>query len=216
MARRDSSSRKGTDVNQNNSNSLPPRRAAEFDIYHELTQLQDLIYDSFHIPATPWTVIDEGKILDQLEIIEKSVPSAIDKAIGILEEEDKIITSAQDYAQQIIHAAEQKAAQILDETGIVQQAERQSIQIRQQVQQECEEVQEKTIIEIDQMRRSVHQEIEQLRHQTMRECDQIQNGADQYADAVLNHLEQQLSDMLKVVNNGRQQIHANYTPTNKK
>jgi hypothetical protein len=66
------------------------------------------------------------------------------------------------------------------------------------------------------MRRSVHQEIEQLRHQTMRECDQIQNGADQYADAVLNHLEQQLSDMLKVVINGRQQIHANYTPTNKK
>lgn len=212
MARRDSSNRKGTDVHQHNSSSVPTRRAAEFDIYHELTQLQDMIYDSFHIPATPWTLIDEGKILDQLETIEKSVPSAIDKAIGILEEEDKIITRAQDYAEQILRAAEQKAAQILDETGIIQQAERQALQIRQQVQQECEEVQEKTLIEIEQMRRAVHQEIEQMRHQTSQECEQVQNGADEYADAVLNHLEQQLTDMLKVVVNGRQQIRTNYSP----
>jgi cell division septum initiation protein DivIVA len=210
MARRDSSNRKGTDVNPNSSSSLPSRRAAEFDIYHELTQLQDLILDSFHVPGTPWTLIAEGKILDQLEIIEKSVPTAIDKAISILEEEDKIITRAQDYAAQIIQAAEHKAAQILDETGIIQQAERQALQIRQQVQQECTEIQDKTLIDLEQMRRSVEMEIEQLRHQTMQECNQIQNGADEYADAVLTHLEEQLTDMLKVVVNGRQQIHSNH------
>jgi hypothetical protein len=45
-----------------------------------------------------------------------------------------------------------------------------------------------------------------MRHMALEECEDIQNGADDYADAVLNSIEQQLSEMLRVIRNGRQQL----------
>lgn len=210
MARKNSSSRKGADSTNHNhsgySNGIEP------DVYQELAKLQEIIYESFHIPMTRWTVIDEGKVLDQLEMISDRVPEAINRALAILEKEQEIIADAEAYAQQMIQSAQQKANQILDQTGIVQQAEFQANQLRQQVQQECEAYQQQTLSEVEQMRRQMTQELDQIRQQALAECDAIQNDADQYADAVLIHLEEQLDDMLRVVRNGRNQIRQNSLP----
>ncbi|PSF32470.1 hypothetical protein C7H19_21475 [Aphanothece hegewaldii CCALA 016] len=210
MARKNTSSRKGADSTNHNHSGYSHK--IEPDVYQELARLQEMIYDSFHIPMTRWTVIDEGKILDQLELISDNVPEAINRAIAIIEKEQEIITDAEAYAQQIVQSAQQKASLILDQTGIVQQAEYQASQIREQVQLECEAYQQQTRSEVEQMRRSVTQELEQIRHQTFAECEAIQNDADQYADAVLIHLEEQLDDMLRVVRNGRAQIRQNSLP----
>jgi cell division septum initiation protein DivIVA len=211
MARKKTSSHKGTDsTNHHSQHSYG--RGIDPDIYQELARLQEMIYDSFHIPLTRWTVIDEGRILDQLELISDSVPEAINKALGILEREQEIMADADAYAQQMVQDAQQQAARILDQTGIVQQAEYQASQLRLQVQQECEAYQQQTLTEVDQLRRRMTQELEQIRQQALAECDEIQAGADQYADAVLTHLEDQLDDMLRVVRNGRDQIRQNSLP----
>jgi cell division septum initiation protein DivIVA len=210
MARKNSSSRKVADsTNQNHSGDS---HGIEPDVYMELAKLQEIIYESFHIPMTRWTMIDEGKVLDQLEMISDHVPEAINRALSILEKEQEIIADAEAYAQQMVQSAQQKANQILDQTGIVQQAEYQANQLRQQVQQECEAYQRQTIAEVEQMRYSMNQELNQIRQQALAECDAIQNDADQYADAVLIHLEKQLDDMLRVVRNGRDQIRQNSLP----
>jgi cell division septum initiation protein DivIVA len=179
----------------------------EFDIIEELERLQEIIItESSQIPLTPWRVMNENKLLDQIEIVSDSLPDSIQKAQALLEQKEDIILEAQQYAQQIIQSAQQRAAQLLDETGIIQHAEQQASQIRQQVQQECEALQTSTLTDIDQMRRSAHQELQQLRQQTLAECDAIQQGADEYADAALTDLEQKLGEMLSIVRNGRQQI----------
>lgn len=210
MARKNSSSRKGVDSTQHNHQGS--RHSIDSDVYQELARLQEMIYDSFHIPLTRWTVIDEGKILDQLELISDNVPEAINRALSIIEKEQEILTDAEAYAQQIVESAKQQASKILDHTGIVQQAEYQASQLRSQVQQECEAYQQQTLSEVDQMRRNMTQELERFRQQTLAECDAIQTDADQYADAVLIHLEEQLDDMLRVVRNGRDQIRQNSLP----
>lgn len=210
MARKNTFSRKGADSTPNNHQGSS--HSLESDIYPELERLQAMIYDSFHIPMTRWTVIDEGKILDQLELISDNVPEAINHALSILEKEQAILTDAEAYAQQIVESAKQQANKILDQTGIVQQAEYQANQLRLQVQQECEAYQQQTLSEVDQMRRSMTQELERIRQQALAECDAIQTDADQYADAVLIHLEEQLDDMLRVVRNGRAQIQQNNLP----
>lgn len=210
MARRDPSIRKRNDPNS--PNSLARGRIVDFDIYQELARLQEFIYESFHLPLTRWTVIDEGKLLDQLEIISESVPGTINRALAVVEKEQEILAEAQDYAQQILQSAQQRAAQILDETGIVQQAERQASQIRQQVHQECEVIQQTTLSEIDQMREMAAIELERMRQQALMDAEDIQGGADDYADAILTHLEQNLNDMLNVVRNGRQQVQRDDLP----
>ncbi len=204
MARRNSSS--NVSVNrQNNGNAS--HREVDFDIQQELARLQEMIYESFHIPVSRWTIIDEDKLLEQLEFIGTKIPEAIRKALGVLEQEQEIIADAEAYAQRIIQQAQQEAAQILDESGIIQQAQHEANQIRQQVQVECETIQGQTMAEIEQLRQVTTGEMQQLRQNSLAEAQQIQEGADEYADAVLTRLEQELGEMLGVVRNGRQQLY---------
>ena len=187
----------------------PKNRAAGFDVQQELNRVEEIILDSPRIPLTRLTLVEEDKLLNHLDFVRINLPDAFEKALDIIGHKQEILLEAEDYAQNIVEAAQKRAAQILDETGIIQQAEFEASQIRQQVQQECEAIQRKTIAEVEQMRTKAQQELQQLHQQTLAECAEIQNGADEYAEAVLSRIEQQLSDMLRVVGNGRQQLHNN-------
>lgn len=152
------------------------------------------------------TLIDEEALLDQLDLVRINLPQAFTEAVEIVRQKEEILLQAEEYAQDIIEEAQQRAAQIVDEMGIVRQAELEAGQIRASVQQEYEQIQQSTLAEIEQMRRQAHQEIEQLRQMALAECEDIQDGADEYADAVLSNIEQQLNQMLRVIRNGRQQL----------
>jgi F0F1-type ATP synthase membrane subunit b/b' len=188
-------------------NSPLNRRAGNFDIQAELNRLEEIILDSPRIPLTKRTLIDEEQLLDQLDLVRLHLPAAFEEAVALVRQKEEILLQAEEYAQDIIAAAQQRAAEILDELGIVRQAELEASQIRRQVQQECEQIQQSTLTEIEQLRRQARQEIEQLRRMALDECEDIQDGADEYADAVLSNIEQQLSDMLRIIRNGRQQLH---------
>ncbi len=189
------------------TNRTTPNREVDFDIQQELAHLQEIIYESFHIPVSRWTIIDEEKVLEQLEFIGTKIPEAIRKALRVLEQEQEILANAEAYAQRIIQQAQQEAEEILDESGIIQQAQHEANQIRQQVQNECEAIQAQTVAEIEQQRQVANGEMQQLYQKSLVEAQQIQEGADEYADAVLTRLEQELGEMLGVVRNGRQQLY---------
>ncbi len=195
-------------------NTMIRSRVVDFDIQQELAELQELIYESFHIPLSSWTVVDEGKLLDQIELISENLPEAIQKALAVLEREETIITEAEAYAQRIVQSAHQQAADILEQSGIIQQAEQQAQQIRFQVQQEAEALQRQTMSELEQIRQVTTQEVQQYRQQTVRECQEIQRDADKYADAVLSRLERDLGEMMRIVNNGRQRLYENAPSAN--
>ncbi len=204
MARRNSSP--NTSINRP-SNGTSSSGEADFDIQQELARLQEVIYESFHIPVSRWTIIDEDKVLEQLEFIGTKIPEAITKALQVLQQKQEILANAEAYAQRIIQEAQQEAAEILDESGIIQQAQHEANQIRQQVQSECEAIQAQTMADIEQQRQMANTEMEQLYQNSLAEAQQIQEGADEYADAVLTRLEQELGEMLGVVRNGRQQLY---------
>lgn len=187
----------------------PKNRVSGFDVQQELNRVEEIILDSPRIPLTRLTLVEEDKLLNHLDFVRINLPDAFEKALDIIGQKHEILLEAEDYAQNIVEAAQKRAAQILDETGIIQQAEFEASQIRQQVQQECEAIQRKTIAEVEQMRVTTQKELQQLHQQTLAECAEIQNGADEYAEAVLSRIERQLSDMLRVVRNGCQQLHNN-------
>jgi F0F1-type ATP synthase membrane subunit b/b' len=181
-------------------------RPGNFDIQAELNRLEEIIIYSPHVPLTKRNLVDEEQLLDQLDLVRIHLPAAFEEAVEVVRQKEALLLQAEEYAQDIIAAAQQRAAEILDELGIVRQAELEAAQIRRQVQQECEQIQQSTLAEIEQLRRQAHQEIEQLRRTALEECEDIQEGADEYADAVLSNIEQQLSDMLRIIRNGRQQL----------
>lgn len=213
MLRPDSSR---TDPPQREEANLPDESSTigggELDIQRELNRLEEMLFDSFHIPFTKRTIVDEDIFLSQLDLVRENLPDAFEKAEKIIREREEILIQAEDYAQEIMDGAERRAAQILDEMGIVQRAEMEAARIRQEVQQECEAIHDETMVEIDLLRRQAQQELAKMREQALAEYDDIQNDADDYAEAVLVNLEQQLNDMLRVVRNGRQQLQKEPSP----
>ncbi len=187
----------------------PVNNSPGIDIQRELNRLEEMILDSPRIPLTRRTLVDEEQLLDQLDLIRLNLPSAFQESDIIVRHKDEILQEAEEYAQEIIDAAEQRAARILNEMGLIQQAKSEADQLRQQVQHECDTLQQQTLSEIEQIRYRLQQELEEKRSRTMAECEEIQNGADDYADHVLGSIEQQLNEMMRVIRNGRQQIQGN-------
>ncbi|MFZ4665282.1 MAG: hypothetical protein ACOYME_02520 [Prochlorotrichaceae cyanobacterium] len=181
--------------------------APGIDIQQEMNVLEELLLDSPRIPLMGKTIVDEEQILDQLDLIRLNLPDAFDRAQTIIAQKDSILSEAEEYARQIAAMAEQRAAHILDETGIIQQAEREAQQIRKQVEQECEVLHQQTLQEIEQLQNQARQEYEARRREALEEQTAIQAEADRYADNILGDLEQRLGEMLRVVKNGRQQVH---------
>ncbi|MGQ4645860.1 DivIVA domain-containing protein [Lyngbya aestuarii] len=207
MLRQDSARIDPPNPEEPSNHSQPPVNGpGGIDIQRELNRIEDMIFDSPHIPFTRRTLVDEEMLLAQLDLVRENLPDTFAVAQKIVRQREGILLQAEEYAQELVEAAEQRADQLLDELGIVQQAELEAYQIRQKVQQECEALQQQTLSEIERLRRQAQQEIEQVRLLALAECEDIQNGADEYADAVLRSIEQQLGDMLRVIRNGRQQL----------
>jgi len=178
-----------------------------------LNKLEEIVLDSPRIPLSRRTLIDEEQLLDQLDLVRLNLPPAFQEATEIILHKEEVLLEAEQYAQEIIADAERRAAQILDEMGLIRQAEMESQRIRQQVQQDCEEMQQQVLAEIDQMRRRAQQELTDMQQLAISECEEIQRGADEYADSVLLDMEQQLVEMMRIVRNGRQQLHINKPAT---
>jgi cell division septum initiation protein DivIVA len=207
----------GIEPNQNGlSGSHPPaqfpQESGSVDIQQELNRLEEIILTSFRIPLTRKTLVDEEKLLEQLDFIRLSLPDAFQEAIVTIQQKEEILLEAEAYGQQMVEAAQAKRAQVLNESDIIRQAEQQTEQLRRQVQQECELRMQETLDEIERKRRACQQEIEEMRRLAMEEAEQIAQGADQYADNVLEHMEHELNESLKIIRNGRQQLYGEAQP----
>ncbi|MBE9009307.1 hypothetical protein IQ250_03720 [Pseudanabaenaceae cyanobacterium LEGE 13415] len=185
------------------------QRVGSLDIQRELNRLEEMILDSPRIPLSRRTLIDEEQFLDQLDLVRLSLPEAFHEAMQIAQHRDEILDQAEQYAQEMVEEAERRAAQMLNETGIIQRAEQEAQQIRNSVQQECEAIQQQTMAQIEQMRRQAQQDLEEMRRLAIEESEDVQNGADEYADKVLRDMEAQMSEMLRIVRNGRAQLQIN-------
>lgn len=182
------------------------RSSGSVNIQQALNQLEEAILDSPRIPFTGRTLIDEEPLLDLLDAIRLNLPQAFQEAEEVVRQKDEIFRQAEQYGREIVEAAEQQAASILDEMGLVRQAKVEADRMRQQVRADCDVAREQAIAEIEQMQQQAQREIDEVRARALAEAETIEAGADEYADRVLRNIEQQLSDMMRVIRNGRQQL----------
>ncbi len=192
----------GLSVEAAEPNSALPS-PGDIDIQQELNKLEELILSSPRVPFSGRTLVDEDQLLDQLDAIRLNLPPAFRQAVQILQQRNALLAEAERYAQDLIAAAEQQAAQMLDELGIVRQAEQMAQQLKTQAQQDCDGLRTQVMGDIEQMQIQAQREWEALRQKALDEQDMIQQEADGYADQVLSNVEQQLSQMLRIIQNGR-------------
>ncbi|MEM9246632.1 MAG: ATP synthase F0 subunit B, partial [Cyanobacteria bacterium P01_F01_bin.153] len=194
----------GAAENGNDSGSSAGNTGSNIQL--ELNRLEEMVLDSPRVPFGRRTLIDEEQLLDQLDTIRLSLPAAFREAEAIVRQREQILTEAQRQAQEIIGMAKQQASRSVEETAVMRQAQMDAEILRQQVDEECAVARQQLLAELDQTRESTILELEELRRTAIAECEAIQDGADDYADRVLSNIERQLSEMLRVIRNGRQQL----------
>jgi cell division septum initiation protein DivIVA len=158
------------------------------------------------IPLTGRTLVDEDKLLEQLDFVRVSLPSVFQAAAELLQNKEEIMLEAEEYGQQVVEAAQAKRAQILADNDIIKHAEREAEQLRRKVQLECDAMMQDTLAEIERKKQTCLQELEEMRQTAITQAQEIEDGADQYADNVLENIEQDLQDMLRIITNGRLQL----------
>jgi F0F1-type ATP synthase membrane subunit b/b' len=176
------------------------------DIQQSLNVLEELILGSPRVPFSRRTLVDEDQLLEQLDRIRLNLPSAFQEAVEIVHQRNAILAEADRYARELRAAADQEAAQRLDDLGIVRQAEAEAQYLKQQVQQECDTLRARAREELEDWQEAAHNHWEQMRQATESDCASLQEEANGYAAQVLTNIETQLKDMLRVVHNGRQSI----------
>ena len=165
------------------------------NVQKELEILENLILEGVNVPLTDLVMVDGGVILDRLESLKDNLPTALAISLQILQQKQVIIQQAKNQAQEIVNSARETAERLLQESSLIRKAELEASKIRFEAQQECE-----------QLRQNAYTEIEQWREMATIEYEEIQQDADNYANTVLSDLEVRLSQMLGVVQNGRQHL----------
>ena len=183
-------------------------------VFDEIDRLEETILNSPRLPLTGKTMVNEGEILAQLDAIRANLPEIVTNAQKIFRHRDLLIRETQQQVQQILAEANQRAYQVANELGIIDRAEQEARQIEEIAISECEQLRQQTILEAQRVRDLNSQEMERLRDRVTSECQQIQAGADEYADRVLHEMEDRLTDILHVIQRGRNRLNPDSTDPN--
>ncbi|MGD1905390.1 MAG: ATP synthase F0 subunit B [Leptolyngbyaceae cyanobacterium] len=210
---RDTNAPKPTEAESSGPPSSHEEAVRRLDIQQSLNVLEELVLSSPRVPLSRRTLVDEDQLLEQLDRIRLNLPSVFREAVQIVQQRNAILADANQYAQELTFNAEQQAAQRLDELGLIRQGETEANQLRQKAQQDCEQMRAQALAELEQWQHAAEEKWAQMRQQTEADCTVLQQEADTYAAQVLQGIEQQLTEMLRVVHNGRQSIQTESSPS---
>ncbi|NLY20041.1 MAG: ATPase [Tissierellia bacterium] len=143
------------------------------DILKLLDDMEEIVETASTIPFSGKTVINKEELLEIVQTLRVGLPDEIKQAAWIKEERDRIIKEAEAEAHEKISLAQQKAAELIDESELMQEATNQA---------------------------------EKLINNAQAESKQIREGARDYADQILQNTQENLSEVIKLLNENRQEL----------
>jgi len=94
-----------------------------------LDRLEALVNQSRRVPLTPNIVVNEEEILDALDQIRVGMPEEIKEARMVLETRESRLREAQEQAEQIVLAAQERAERLTDDHEVTRRANAQADEI---------------------------------------------------------------------------------------
>lgn len=156
------------------------------NIQKELDRLEDMILSAPRIPLSRRTLINEDAVLDVLDRIRMNLPKVIEEAEQVVLQSEGLLNQARQEAERIVTLAEQRAQRLIDESELLRQARMQAEQLQTNAQNEADTI----------------------RQGAIQQAQEVQSGADKYAERVLGRLEGDLSQLLNVVQKGRENLNS--------
>ncbi|MGI6327106.1 MAG: ATPase [Saccharofermentanales bacterium] len=105
-----------------------PRRQAEQDTAELLNRLENSVISARSMPFSSSCVVDREEMMVLIGMIRESLPSELQQAKWLLEQNRQLIAEARKEAENIMREAETRMASMIDEHEITVQARNQAAQ----------------------------------------------------------------------------------------
>lgn len=109
------------------------------DAVEKLASAIKMVEEARGVPLSASCVLHRGEILGVLDEAKASLPETISKAESIVAKRDKVIDEGRLQAEQMVAMAREEAAQLIEQTAIMQQAREEAKQILTQARKEAAE-----------------------------------------------------------------------------
>lgn len=114
-------------------------REGSLDIQFLVERLEALVVNGRKLPMTNQVILEQAALLDLIDQMRVAIPEEVRQARRINQESDRLITRGREEAEQIIGAAQEQAALLLQDQSILRRAETRAQEIEGKAQQKSEE-----------------------------------------------------------------------------
>jgi hypothetical protein len=161
------------------------------DILHLIDRLEELVAEARRMPIGQGVVVDRRRLLELVDQMRSTVPWEVKEAQEIVASKEAYIEEARREGEGLIHKAELEVQERLDETAVIQAAEREAQLIVQRAEDRAQSL-------LDEAQDQVQARLRQAEQAATNQMDE----ADRYALEMLRRLEQQLAAFNSTVRAG--------------
>ncbi|HHZ02866.1 MAG TPA: ATPase [Tissierellia bacterium] len=110
------------------------------DILNLLERIEDIIEDASKFPLSNKVMIDKEEILEVINEIRLKLPDEINRASWVAKERQRILSEAQEEANEIIHRIQEQQRVLIEESEIVRQAQKYADKLIQEAEEKANEM----------------------------------------------------------------------------
>ncbi|MEP7003396.1 MAG: hypothetical protein ABI888_02555 [Chloroflexota bacterium] len=109
------------------------------DIQFLVERLEALVVNARKLPMTSQVILEQAAVLDLIDQMRVAIPEEVKSARRIVQESDRVVQKAREEGEQIIGAAQEQAAILLQDQSIIREAESQAGEIETAAQSKADE-----------------------------------------------------------------------------
>ena len=109
------------------------------DIQFLVERLEALVVNARKLPMTSQVILEQAAVLDVIDQMRVAIPEEVRQARRVNAESDQLLAKARDEAEQIIGAAQEQAALLLQDQSVLREAETQAEALRDRAQSKADE-----------------------------------------------------------------------------
>jgi cell division septum initiation protein DivIVA len=118
---------------------LAQLREGDVDIQFLVERIEALVVNGTKLPMTGNVLLDQAAVLDLIDQLRVAIPEEVKQARRINQESDRVLSKGREEAEQIIGAAQEQAALLLQDQSILREAETRSQDALDRAQAKAEE-----------------------------------------------------------------------------
>lgn len=109
------------------------------DIQFLVERLEALVVNARKLPMTSQVILEQAAVLDLIDQMRVAIPEEVKSARRIVQESERVVQKAREEGEQIIGAAQEQAALLLQDQSIIREAESRAGDIEDAAQNKADE-----------------------------------------------------------------------------